>query len=639
MKKIKMTSSWRRYYECARGYFVQNGNLNVGKSDVINGMPLGRWLGYQRERRAEDRLSDVQIRLLDDINMKWNVRESYWNMMYAAASAYFEKHSNTYIPRGTLVNGHDLSQWVNGYRARRANLSADKIKKLERIGVTFEKNDRYRRECWERGYGYACDYYRRNGHLYVLEKYKTQDGYNLGVWIRAQRVHYKEGRLSPEYIERLEKIGMLWRVDQRVQTSFNEQAIFYYLKMIFPDAQNRNRDFCGCELDIFLPSAGVAVEYDGFAFHGSSQLKKDLEKNEKCRGRVFLIRVRDRRCPKLCINDENSCCLYLEDGADGYKSLNSVIIRLLELLRQRCGEGVSGISVDTERDSTLIYEQMAGFIDYAWNSKLRDARQFYSEHGHLNIPYGFTVNGYNLGSWLQEQRRAYLRGRLEPYKIDALEKLGILWQYRDETWMTYYGKIKQFYLQHGNTAFSLSDTAQRVLYYWKNDQLKMMRKGRLSVRCTGLLNEIGITAQYAAEQNFSRMCGLLQKFRMENGHSIVPIKYCCEDGTPLGGWLQRQRGHFKNKTLSKERLKMLTDAGFCNHNYEIRFYQWLELLRDYRKENGDLRVPQSYCVNGKKLGKFINKMRVEYRKGQLAEYRIELLEELGMEWYIQRFAD
>lgn len=556
---------------------------------------------------------------------------THWGAMFCAAKEFYERHGHLNVPADLSVDGENLSRWVQKIGDRRHTLSPDRMRKLEQLGIAWGKNEIYRQERWYCGYRHARAFYKRNGHLRVPEKHIESDGYTLGRWIRAQRVHYKNSTIDEPFVRKLEQIGMLWRVDQRVQTSFNEQAIFYYVKGLFPDAENRNRDKCGCELDIFIPSIGLAVEYDSLPFHGADQLHKDIRKNKACaKARIVLIRIRHCSCPPLGKNSPFFHCIPFYHHNDITESIRE----LLAFFHRGYGADISNISVDIGRDYAAISEQMANLVDAAWAKKLADAKAFWLRHHHLDIPYGYMTNGYNLGSWLQEQRKAYAKNQLLPYKIKALEALGIKWFYLDETWQSYYQKVKQHYEQHGNTNFKLTDASEKSLFYWKSDQLKLLRKNRMPAERTKQLAEIGIQAEYAADQNFMKMCGYLQRFCEENGHSVVPIDYRCSDGTRLGGWLQRQRALFQKGQLPLKRLQMLQALDFCPHNYAIRFDHWLELLANYRREHGHICVPQAYTVQGQKLGKFINKMRVDYRRGKLLPARIKALEALGMVWYI-----
>ena len=78
-------------------------------------------------------------------------------------------------------------------------------------------------------------------------------------------------------------------------TSFVEQTLFYYVKKIYPNAENRYM-LDGTELDIFIPELNVAIEYDGAFYHsikGSDEreAKKDIFCKENG---IKLIRLREK---------------------------------------------------------------------------------------------------------------------------------------------------------------------------------------------------------------------------------------------------------------------------------------------------------------------------------------------------------
>ena len=83
---------------------------------------------------------------------------------------------------------------------------------------------------------------------------------------------------------------------KRTHTSFPEQAIFYYVKKEFPDAINSYKDLFdnNMELDIYIPSLKIGIEYDGYFFHKSqSKQYKDSQKYSICYAKgIRLIRVK-----------------------------------------------------------------------------------------------------------------------------------------------------------------------------------------------------------------------------------------------------------------------------------------------------------------------------------------------------------
>ena len=81
-------------------------------------------------------------------------------------------------------------------------------------------------------------------------------------------------------------------------TSFPEQAIYYYVKECFPDTISRDTSF-GFELDIYVPSIKVAIEYDGVKYHkGEKSFIKDNNKDGLCeKNDIKLFRFRDPVLP------------------------------------------------------------------------------------------------------------------------------------------------------------------------------------------------------------------------------------------------------------------------------------------------------------------------------------------------------
>ena len=81
------------------------------------------------------------------------------------------------------------------------------------------------------------------------------------------------------------------------QTSFAEQATFFYVKKLYPDAISRYQsEFLGVmELDIFIPSINYAIEYDGEAWHKQSKIKREQTKYKRCQEQgIKLIRLREK---------------------------------------------------------------------------------------------------------------------------------------------------------------------------------------------------------------------------------------------------------------------------------------------------------------------------------------------------------
>ena len=67
---------------------------------------------------------------------------------------------------------------------------------------------------------------------------------------------------------------------KRLKTSFPEQAVYFYIKKKFPDAINSYKEIFknGMELDVYIPSLKIGIEYDGIAWHKDNLLAKERKK-------------------------------------------------------------------------------------------------------------------------------------------------------------------------------------------------------------------------------------------------------------------------------------------------------------------------------------------------------------------------
>ena len=86
------------------------------------------------------------------------------------------------------------------------------------------------------------------------------------------------------------------------QTSFREQALYFYVKKMYPDAISRYKpeSFGRMELDIFIPSIGTAIEYDGVAWHKNENFDRERKKYQLCQQlKIRLIRVKEKMPEEL----------------------------------------------------------------------------------------------------------------------------------------------------------------------------------------------------------------------------------------------------------------------------------------------------------------------------------------------------
>ncbi len=121
-----------------------------------------------------------------------------------------------------------------------------------------------------------------------------------------------------------------------IETSFPEKAVLFYLSKVMTDVKNNFRPAWmeKKELDIFIPSLNVAIEYDGERFH--KDIQKDIRKNDLCkRNGVKLIRIREVGCPDL---PTDNTCIKLPKYC--YNTLSTAIEELFKILGVAYNENI-----------------------------------------------------------------------------------------------------------------------------------------------------------------------------------------------------------------------------------------------------------------------------------------------------------
>lgn len=133
-------------------------------------------------------------------------------------------------------------------------------------------------------------------------------------------------------------------------TSFPEQAIFYYLKWLDKECVNRYK-LENQELDIFVPSKGVGIEYNGYRWHDS----EDKQVSDYLKAQFFEDRgtrvLHVKEIEKKGTNFGSDCvkvgdCYYVND--DDIGGLEEAITLLVEDIFSE------SIPVDIERDRQKI---------------------------------------------------------------------------------------------------------------------------------------------------------------------------------------------------------------------------------------------------------------------------------------------
>ena len=170
-------------------------------------------------------------------------------------------------------------------------------------------------------------------------------------------------------------------------TSFPEYAIVFYLKKYGLETIHSYKEK-GYELDVYIPSKNVAIEYDGYLWH-KNKTKQDLRKNYNCvKDGIILYRIREG-LPSL--NDSSVDYVVQRNQED----LSDILKKLLSEITETV------IDVDLKRDSIAI-ENLREYAEKETSflfSNPEAAREWnYEKNGNLK-PEHFAANSHKKVWW------------------------------------------------------------------------------------------------------------------------------------------------------------------------------------------------------------------------------------------------
>lgn len=268
----------------------------------------------------------------------------------------YEKNKK-YTPK-TITCGSDIKVWW----------------KCKKCGNSWDATPAHRKD--GRGCPICADKERRENHHKTILR-KNGNLLSVNPAIAEEWCYELNGDLRPEDVSpssgiyvfwKCKKCGHIWKaaVTNRssksnktgcpkcspiYQSSVAEKFISFYLKRIVDDVkENYKPKFLnGKELDIYIPSFKLAIEFDGAPWH--KNIEKDLLKDKLCfENGVYLIRIRDVECPKL---ESTSHIIICEKIRSNYRSLEEPIKQIIDILHNKY-HTEKNVIVDIEKDYDFV---------------------------------------------------------------------------------------------------------------------------------------------------------------------------------------------------------------------------------------------------------------------------------------------
>lgn len=375
---------------------------------------------------------------------------------------------------GTIEQEMQVAMQYYRMNGEAASVVNERFKVIDEVGNARELFDALNDTLsagWETMFRLAKEYYEKNGHLEVPRRYKTTGGYSLGNWIFTQRKVYageQYGQLDGERIKKLESIGMVWdSVRDLSWKRYYAAAEAYHEKHgnLNTDVNEVTED--GLRLGLWI------CRLRAYRKNGAKQAYLTQE-HIAALDRLRMI----WDIPDYLWEDNYHACMayYREHGnldipvryvsPEGLR-IGNWIRKLRSIYNGRGGGAeLSGEQIRRLEEIGMTWDNAQ---TAAWNRGFAAARQYFEEHGDLDVPVAYeTKDGFRLGGWIADQRE---RGAAKLGERAArLDEIGMIWK-RPDSWETRYALAKAYFDEHGDLNVPAQYKADGVwLNKWLNEQ-------------------------------------------------------------------------------------------------------------------------------------------------------------------------
>jgi hypothetical protein len=327
---------------------------------------------------------------------------------------------------------------------------------------------------WEERYQQLQHYQKGYGHCRLPTSYNEVPG--LGWWVHRQRSDYKENKLNPEKISKLEELKFQWALqdkphkqwDERFEELVEFQRVYGQTRVprsYKPDpslgewvhrqrANFRHKNATLMESDRLSKLQAIGFEFSLAQGHKSwDERFEQLVEFRRTHGHINVPQPKKRntagtgkkanagevRDQKQQYDDEDRFATWFSLQKAAYWKYKNGDRSALTHARFK---KLDGIGVGKESEPPLPRDRSGSGHhrrdDVAWNLRLDQVRLYKQLHGDCNVPQHYRENK-ELGQWVKHQRKHYQQwqaGKQSSLTVDrrrALESIGFQWMVRTKT--------------------------------------------------------------------------------------------------------------------------------------------------------------------------------------------------------------
>ena len=416
-------------------------------------------------RVGVDFVKAFDVRLVEQTTASWE----FW---FGLLEKFVKGHGSALVPAPYALDGYALGKWVSKQRTLQAagKLATDRERRLQDLrGWSWDPFEAR----WEDGFQRILEYVDQNGNARVPQTYSTKDGYRLGVWVALQRRSHAKDALDGNRVRRLQGLpGWSW-------DPFTDQWEDGFRRLLTYVSQGN--DAC------VLPSYSMD---DGYRLGTWVSLQR----------RTFAKSSLDsERVQRLQALPGWSWDPHTDRWEEGFHRLSDYVrqkgnarvpatctvggFRLGSWVRVQRSKQASG-TLDSDRARRL--EDLSGWtwdaVEARWSDGLDQLVQYLNDYGHPNVPKDCKLGSYQLGAWVDAQRRFRRQGILDEERQRRLEELpGWSWEPNTEKWEENFSRLQEFSRHTGTARVPVAYSVDGFrLGSWVSTQRSMHAQGKLN---------------------------------------------------------------------------------------------------------------------------------------------------------------
>ncbi|MGW7400116.1 helicase associated domain-containing protein, partial [Streptomyces cyaneofuscatus] len=206
---------WLTGYNVLRTWVREYGDARVPSETAVplgdgDAYGLGTWVKEQRRAFKAGALKPWRVDLLNELGMIWSVGDAAFWKNLTAARAYYAAHGSLAAPKGAMVDGVAVGQWLANLRkpgglGKDTETATQRREALEAIDPDW--NPRWSVD-WQRHYAAARTLLGEEQGLTEILPGVTVNGVDVGAWAVKQTDRAVWDALGPEQRARLESLGL-----------------------------------------------------------------------------------------------------------------------------------------------------------------------------------------------------------------------------------------------------------------------------------------------------------------------------------------------------------------------------------------------------------------------------------------------